>query len=306
MTIQRSSMRRSSRRTNLWTKEPKSRPTSNCCTAVTRGPSSSMTVHAVLTTIAMTLTLGGVNAQQSTGPSPEQAYRNRFMVAGFFLRAGEVCEADGRRLIEAAFDFLGSEEIKAVSKAFPNATEKWMTEGADGFNSTVLKDGIRPACASAVTRLQQIQVTDERLRSSSSPGAQPPNLRSAARPADAGVDRCKIIRRQHFEKWTSETQKEYRENCWQLVEADNGAAFKIDLGLIQEIGGEATTAIYSDEGTSFNPVNLRRWFFTCRGHFRMQLENGRLSPMSYAPPRSVAAQMSNIVCAGAGIGQQGN
>ena len=128
---------------------------------------------------------------------------------------------------------------------------------------------------------------------------------SALRP-QTRADRCKAIRQQHFEKWAPKTKQEYQENCWQPIEADNGAVFRIDLGLIQKFGDQATTSIYNDEGGPFNPMHLRRWFFTCRGHFRTQLDNGHLSSMSYAPPRSVAGQMSNIVCAGAGIGPQGN
>jgi hypothetical protein len=47
-------------------------------------------------------------------------------------------------------------------------------------------------------------------------------------------------------------------------------------------------------------MNLKRWFFDCRDHIRVQQDFG-LTPWTYAPPRSVAAQIGNIVCAGAGI-----
>jgi TPR repeat protein len=102
-------------------------------------------------------------------------------------------------------------------------------------------------------------------------------------------------------QWTPEKTKQYNElGCWQRVEADNGAAFQIDLGLIQDFPPGATAPVYSAEGGQFNPMNLKRWYFDCRGHIRVQQDVG-LTPWTYVPPRSVAAQIGNIVCAGAGI-----
>jgi hypothetical protein len=278
----------------------------SCCGIISSiADSGRLAMRAVLAIWAVSLAFSQTYAQQSSRQTAQEAYRSRYMVAGFFLRAGNACESDGKELVTAAFSFLGSDEIKAVSKAFPKVTEAWMTEGANGFNSTVMQDGIKHACASALENLRQIQQKDEQLRSSNLPKTNTPKLESTARSVDPQIDKCRSIRRQDFNQWAPRVRKEYQENCWQRIEADNGAVFRIDLGLIQEIGGEATTAIYKDEGNSFNPLNLTRWFFSCEGHFRTLLDNGSLSPSSYAPPRSVAAQMSNIICMGAGITPHG-
>lgn len=104
-------------------------------------------------------------------------------------------------------------------------------------------------------------------------------------------------------QWTPEKSNQYTElRCWQRVEADNGAVFQIDLGLIQKFPNTSATApVYRDEGGQFNPMNLKRWYFDCKGRFEVQQDDG-LTPWTYAPPRSVAAQISNIVCAGAVVG----
>jgi hypothetical protein len=115
------------------------------------------------------------------------------------------------------------------------------------------------------------------------------------------VENCQSMRRKITE-WTATEQADYRKlGCWYKVEADNGAKYQIDLGLIQDLGTGATTSIYSDEGASFNASNLQRWYFTCTGYFSVMQNNMRMrmGPQTYAPPRSVAAQMSEIVCAGA-------
>ena len=93
--------------------------------------------------------------------------------------------------------------------------------------------------------------------------------------------------------------------CWQKVEADSGSVYRIDLGSIQRLAAGATTAVYSDEGGAFNAMNLKRWYFDCRGHFQVMQDDLKLGPMVYAPPRSVAAQVSDFVCAGAGVSKGG-
>lgn len=111
---------------------------------------------------------------------------------------------------------------------------------------------------------------------------------------------CQAMRLR-VQDWTPQEQEAYRrQGCWHRVEADNGAVYKIDLGLIQQFAGGATTAIYTDEGGAFNAMNLKRWYFTCTGHFSVMQDNMRMGPTTYAPPRSVAARMSDIVCGGAG------
>jgi hypothetical protein len=104
--------------------------------------------------------------------------------------------------------------------------------------------------------------------------------------------------------WTPERKAAYRNNCWHSVEADNGAVYQIDLGLIQSVpGAGATAVVYSYEGDAFNPMNLKRWEFTCDGHIAVWADYG-LGPWIYAPPRSVARHISDIVCAGAQVGNR--
>jgi hypothetical protein len=115
---------------------------------------------------------------------------------------------------------------------------------------------------------------------------------------EARVAKCQTMRR-NVQDWTPAEQQAYRQGCWQRAEADNGAVYLIDLGLIQSFAAGASTAIYTDEGGAFNPMNLKRWYFTCEGHFSMMEDS--LSPSMYAPPRSVARHISDVVCAGAGV-----
>jgi uncharacterized protein len=123
---------------------------------------------------------------------------------------------------------------------------------------------------------------------------------SGQSPVQTRVATCQAMRR-NVGDWTPEKQEAYRrQGCWQRAEADNGAAYQIDLGLIQSFAAGATTAVYTDEGGTFNIMNLKRWYFTCEGHFSVMEDYG-LGPTLYAPPRSVARHISEIVCAGAGV-----
>ncbi len=114
------------------------------------------------------------------------------------------------------------------------------------------------------------------------------------------VANCQAMRR-GVQDWTLERQEAYRrQGCWQRLEAENGAAYQIDLGLIQSFAAGATTVVYNDEGGGFSVVNLKRWYFTCEGHFSVMGDHGS-GPTLYALPRSVARHISDIVCAGAGV-----
>jgi hypothetical protein len=98
----------------------------------------------------------------------------------------------------------------------------------------------------------------------------------------------------------SMSDKTYQDQgCWHRVEADNGQVYRINLGLIQDFGTGATSVVYTDEGGAYSPENLKRWYFTCEGHFQVM---GDLAPGNwiYAPPHSVGRHISDVVCAGAG------
>lgn len=83
---------------------------------------------------------------------------------------------------------------------------------------------------------------------------------------------------------------------WQTVEADNGAAYKIDRNSISHYAnGGAHIIVYAVEGPGFDARNLRRLYFDCRGHYRD--ESHGAGPIEYAPPRSVVGKMGDIACA---------
>lgn len=91
--------------------------------------------------------------------------------------------------------------------------------------------------------------------------------------------------------------QQQKQSKWQNVEADNGSIYRVDLNSISHYSnGTADMIVYAVEGTDYNPQNLRRLWFDCRGHFRD--ETGPIGPTEYAPPRSVAGRMSDVACEG--------
>jgi hypothetical protein len=141
----------------------------------------------------------------------DPAYRSRFMVAGYFLRAGKVCDSDGKHLISAALNFLSLNEIKSVSEAFPALTERWLTEGADGFNSKVMTIGIGSTCGSAVADLQRIEGADRRMPLSDSAKAGVGRKPSAADQAGRGQNNKVTAPAQAggLERWTNPADVEF-------------------------------------------------------------------------------------------------
>jgi hypothetical protein len=96
--------------------------------------------------------------------------------------------------------------------------------------------------------------------------------------------------------WTPQSPAAYwRQRCWYPVEADNGAIYFINLGLVERFPPGAVAQIFYEDNQL-----PQRWFFDCAGHFSVEGDRST-SPMIHAPSRSVAAHISNIVCAGAGI-----
>jgi hypothetical protein len=86
---------------------------------------------------------------------------------------------------------------------------------------------------------------------------------------------------------------------WQNIEADNGAGYKIDLNSISHYNnGTADVVVYAVEGPGYNPENMRRLWFDCKGRYK-DLTVSVVGPTRYAPPRSIAGKLSEIACAGA-------
>ncbi len=87
---------------------------------------------------------------------------------------------------------------------------------------------------------------------------------------------------------------------WRTIEADNGAVTAIDMkSIVHDAEGRGANVVaYVVESDFFDPSNLRGFTFDCDGRFSVLSAVG-LSPMVYAPPRSVAAQIGALACAGA-------
>jgi hypothetical protein len=84
---------------------------------------------------------------------------------------------------------------------------------------------------------------------------------------------------------------------WKRLEAANGEAIKIDMNSIQHFNnGAVEVVVYTYvPNTVFDIARLKRLRFDCHGQF-MELDGGFVSD---APPRSVAGEIADIVCAGA-------
>jgi hypothetical protein len=92
-------------------------------------------------------------------------YESRYQIAGLLLRVAKVCQGDAKRAIDAGFGLLASEELKAMSRAYPQQTQKWMEQGAEKFNTGVMADGIAAACTFAqkvITKAEEIAQADRR------------------------------------------------------------------------------------------------------------------------------------------------
>jgi hypothetical protein len=79
------------------------------------------------------------------------------MISGYLVRAGRVCDADWERMIEVGLKFISAAELKSVAEAFPATTQRWMTEGAERFNSEAMKGGIEPTCTFAISVREQAE-----------------------------------------------------------------------------------------------------------------------------------------------------
>lgn len=86
---------------------------------------------------------------------------------------------------------------------------------------------------------------------------------------------------------------------WRDVGAANGAIYKVNMNSISpDADGSTEVIVYAVEGSTFNPDNLRRLWFTCKGHYRDLTVPG-IGPLQYAPPRSIAGRIGEIACAAA-------
>jgi hypothetical protein len=107
---------------------------------------------AILTSIV----LGGVSVLPSIlhAEDARVVYEARYQTTGYLLRAASACTAD-KQQIDASFVLVSSDEMKAFSRAFPQLTERWMTNGANLFNTSVMKQGLQRACDYALATLKK-------------------------------------------------------------------------------------------------------------------------------------------------------
>ncbi len=83
---------------------------------------------------------------------------------------------------------------------------------------------------------------------------------------------------------------------WKRFEADNGAAFALEMNNIDHLDGCgrcADAVICVLDNNQCLPPNARRIRFDCHGHYMDVLGGGS---MQIAPPRSVIGQMAAIAC----------
>lgn len=85
---------------------------------------------------------------------------------------------------------------------------------------------------------------------------------------------------------------------WRRIEADNGAAFAIEMNSIAHYNnGTADAAICVLDNGMCARWNMGRFHFDCQGHY-MDLDNMPAGAQP-APPRSVIGRMAALACAGA-------
>jgi len=167
-----------------------------------------------LSTLTLTLLiLGSQKGSAAENSEASHVYRARYMMSGYLVRAGAVCDAEAKHMIEVGLQFIGSAELKSVAKAFPATTERWMNEGAERFNSEVMKSGIKAGCNSALATAKQFEQKQEASRQE---GQQP---------------------RSKPERWVS-------------VEATNGAVIKVDMESKKRWTGGTMILAYPNEGSS--------------------------------------------------------
>jgi len=93
---------------------------------------------------------------------------------------------------------------------------------------------------------------------------------------------------------------ERKHPAWNLLEADNGAVTAVDVNTIRydELNRFAYVDAYEVQGDEFHFEYVYTFMFDCHGHFSMRPKISPAgSPMIYAPPRSIAAQIGVLACA---------
>lgn len=83
---------------------------------------------------------------------------------------------------------------------------------------------------------------------------------------------------------------------WKRIEADNGAAYAIDMTSISHDGNQADAVVCVVENDACEIMNMHRWVFYCaQNRFTELTDSGFLSSV-YVPPLSVGRKVLDIAC----------
>ena len=89
---------------------------------------------------------------------------------------------------------------------------------------------------------------------------------------------------------------------WKRVEADNGAAYAIDMNSISRSGPDVAGRTQADavvcvvENNACDIMNMRRWIFYCSQNHVMELTDTGFTPSIYVPPLSIGRRVLDIAC----------
>jgi hypothetical protein len=178
----------------------------------------------MLLTIFAAASIGPSGAESATteGQATERTaatfYEARYLIAGFLLRAGMVCQYQPKRMITVAMRIIATSELKAIAQGFPGTTKKWMRAGTGTFNDSVMTDGLLKACAHAMTVLEEAEQT----------------ARADWPPADQKGDRCVAfeegqsvtLRGKIAQKATTEPEEGEPPYKYMVIELEDSICFK--------------------------------------------------------------------------------
>ena len=77
------------------------------------------------------------------------------------------------------------------------------------------------------------------------------------------------------------------------IEADNGTVYRFDMNLVFREAGGVYAMVHDSSQDSWESTMME---FDCAGHFLIMSQMGEMSEWMYAPPRSIAGKIAEMVC----------
>ena len=77
------------------------------------------------------------------------------------------------------------------------------------------------------------------------------------------------------------------------IEADNGTVYRFDMNLVFREAGGVYAKVHDSSQDSWESTMME---FDCAGHFLIMSYLGEMSEWMYAPPRSIAGRIAEMVC----------